>query len=111
MATLKQFRSEELRDIAFGSIVAGYTIIGSLFEHPLTKIYVYNDTDARLNFSFQGTTEDHFVLPSKGFILLDINSTTVDNVFLRNYSGLYVKRDETPTSGSVYVTGFYSRNP
>lgn len=106
-----QFRSEELRDIAFGSIGASYAIIGSLFEHPLTKIYVYNDTDARLAFSFQGTTEDHFVLPSKGFILLDMNSATIDNVFLRNTSALYVKRDETPTSGSVYLTGFYSRKP
>jgi hypothetical protein len=108
---IKQFRSEEERSLAFGSIVAGYTIIGTAFDHPLTKIYIYNDTDARLTFSFQGSTEDHITLPTKGFILLDINSSTVDNVFLKNSSALYVKRDETPTSGSVYVTGFYSRNP
>ena len=106
---IARFRSEPLRSLAFGSIVAGYTAIGTAFEEPITKIYVYNDTDALLTFSFQGSTEDHFVLPRDGFLLLDITVDTDTAAYLPTGSFLYVKRNETPTSGSVYLTAFYGR--
>jgi len=106
---IAKFRSEELRSLAFGSIIAGYTRIGTAFEFPITKIYVYNDTDEILTFSFQGTTEDHFVLPSKGFLLLDITVDTDTAGYLPVGSGVYVKRLGVPTSGSVYLTSFYAR--
>lgn len=107
---ISRFRSEELRELAFGSIVAGYTAIGVPFEDPISKIYVLNNTDALLTFSFQGSTEDHFVLPSLGFLLLDITTDSNNPDYLRVGSSIYVKRNETPTSGSVYLTAFYGTN-
>ena len=106
---ISRFRAEEIRELAFGSIVAGYTILGGAYENPISKIYVVNNTDALLMFSFQGSTEDHFALPAQGFLLLDI---TVDSNpdYLPVGAALYVKRIETPTSGSVYFTTFYGRN-
>lgn len=107
---ISRFRSEELKSIAFGSIVANYAIIDSAFSNPISKIYVLNNTDALLLFSFQGSTEDHFVLPSLGFLLLDITIEANSPDYLPIGSALYVKRSETPTSGSVYLTAFYGRN-
>jgi len=107
---ISRFRSEELREIAFGSIVAGYAVIDSAFENPISKIYVLNNTDALLTFSFQGTTEDHFVLPSLGFLLLDITLEASNPDYLPTGSALYVKRNGIPTAGSVYLTAFYGRN-
>lgn len=107
---ISKFRSEELRELAFGSIVANYAAIGGAYENPISKIYVVNNTDALLVFSFQGSTEDHFVLPASGFILLDITIEAGSPDYLPIGGKLFVKRIGTPTSGSVYFTAFYGRN-
>ena len=107
---ISKFRAEELRSLAFGSIIAGYTAIGDSYAYPISKIYVVNNTDALLTFSFQGSTEDHFVLPSLGFLLLDITLEANNPDYLPVGGSLYVKRNGIPTSGSVYLTTFYGRN-
>lgn len=107
---ISRFRAEPVRTLAFGSIVAGYTAIGTAYEHPISKIYVVNTTDALLLFSFQGTTEDHFYLPPNGFLLLDITVEDRNPDYLPIGALLYVKRSGVPTSGAVYFTAFYGLN-
>lgn len=107
---VSRFRAEPLRSLAFGSIVANYTAIGTPYASPISKIYVVNQTDALLVFSFQGTTEDHFILTPTGFLLLDITLESASPDYLPVGASLYVKRVDVPTSGSVYFTTFYGRN-
>jgi hypothetical protein len=105
-----KLRTEACRTLAFGSIVAGYTLVGSNVTNPSQIIYLQNLTDALLWFSFDGIV-DHFPLPAGGFLLTDIctNKDNTQGYFLQANTGLYVKRLGIPTAGSVYFTTFYSR--
>lgn len=99
---------ETQRSLAFGSIGAAYAGVGTAMTQKIRILYVFNQTDALLQFSFDGVN-DHFVLPSLGYILLDItaNKTREQGFFLGEGQRVYVKRIGTPTSGSVYVSTFY----
>lgn len=100
---------EPVRTLAFGSIGAAYMGIGTALENPARVVFLQNLTDATLMFSFDGV-DDHFPLPSFGFLLLDIasNKTGASQAFyVSEGTRFYVKELGTPTSGSVYVTPFY----
>lgn len=102
---------EPVRSLAFGSIVAGYTGVGTSIDHPARMIYVVNLTNGSLMFSFDGI-EDHFPLAAGGYLILDIssNKTMSQHFYLAEEERLYVKRIDTPTTGSVYFTVFYGKN-
>jgi len=102
---------DEVRTLGFASIVAGYTGIGTRFEHPARIIFVQNLTDKLLMFSFDGVT-DHFPLAPNGYLLLDItsNKTQEQGLYLAEGSRLYVREIDNPTSGSVYLTLFYGES-
>lgn len=99
---------EPVRSLAFGSINNTYMGIGTAFEHPIRILFVQNLTDATLMFSLDGI-DDHFPLPGSGFLLLDItsNKTLAQGCFIAEGQRVYVKEEETPTTGSVYVSAFY----
>lgn len=99
---------DTVRSLAFGSIAAGYTGIGTAISKPCRIFLMQNLTDANLMFSFDGIN-DHFPLASWGYILLDItaNKTLNQGYFLAEGQRLYVKQLEIPTTGSVYLTTFY----
>jgi len=102
---------ETLRSLAFGSILAGYVGIGSSFAHPIRIIFIQNLTDVLLLFSFDGVN-DHFPLPSNGFLLLDVtsNKSVSMGCFIAQGTRLYVKRSGVPSSGAVYVSAFYAQD-
>lgn len=106
---ISRFRVEELKSLAFGSIVAGYTVIGDPYAFPISKLHIVNNTDEILLFSFDGVT-DHLRLPSGGFLLLDITIEANVPDYLPIGDAIYVKRDGTPTSGTADVTAFYGLN-
>ena len=99
---------ETLRTAAFGTIMANYTIIGSVFEHPIRILIIQNLTDKRLLFSLDGVN-DTFVLQANSERQLEIstNKITADGFFASLGSGVYVKRDEVPGAGAVYVSALY----
>ena len=107
MGQAVRLQAETLRSLAFGSIGAAYTAIGTATSLPAHLIQVQNLTDAVLLFSIDGVN-DHFVLPASGFILLDIttNKTETQGFFLKQGTTFYVKESGTPTTGSVYVSVF-----
>src|SRR5215472_16971227 len=99
---------ETLRSLAFGSISGAYMGIGTPFIAPSRIFHVQNLTDVQMTFSLDGIT-DHFVLPSQGFLLLDLtaNKTNAQGAFIAEGVRVYVKESAgAPTSGSVYVTSF-----
>jgi len=101
-------RFEAIRTLAYGSIGASYAQIGTPIVNPARLIKVDNLTNATLMFSTNGLL-DQFVLPSGGFMLIDICSdkTHDDGLFLPTGEGMFVKEIGTPTSGSVYFTVMY----
>lgn len=102
--------AETLRTLAFGAISGVYAGIGTALLHPARLIYIVNQTDVLLTFSFDGVN-DHFVIPANSYILIDItsNMTMTGGAFaLAQGTRIYVKG--APTLGSVYLTVFYGAN-
>jgi hypothetical protein len=100
---------EPLRSLAFGSISGTYMGVGSILSHPARQILVQNLTDQTMIFSWDGIT-DHFVLPTNGFLLLDITSNKTilhGGFFIAEGSRLYVKQLSAPSSGAVYFSSMY----
>ena len=103
-------RAEEVRTIAFGSVVAGYSAIGDKLENPARMLMLQNFTDADLMFSFDGSV-DHIPIKSESSLILDLstNKTTDGGFFVEVGTQISVKRIGTPTSGNVYVSVFYGK--
>lgn len=99
---------ESARSLAFGSIAAGYTGVGTAISNPVRILHIQNLTDAVLMFSYDGVN-DHFPLAASGYLLLDItaNKSSTQGYYLAEGTRLYVKRLSVPSSGSVYVTVYY----
>lgn len=100
---------EDMRSLAFGSITSSYMGIGTAFTKPIRIFLVQNLTDVLMIFSFDGAN-DHFPLPSNGYMLLDIsaNKTREQGYYIAEGTRVYVKDNgDSPTMGSVYITTFY----
>jgi hypothetical protein len=101
---------EPVRTLAFGSISGTYMGVGTAISNPARVFWVNNLTDTDLMCSFDGVN-DHFPLPSGGFVILDTtsNKTITQGFYLAEGTRLYVKElSGTPAAaGSVYFTVFY----
>ncbi len=98
---------EALRSLAFGGISGTYAGIGTALANPARIIYIVNTTDGLLTYSFDGIN-DHFVIPSSGFLLLDVtsNMTSVGGSFtIAQGQRIYAKG--TVSSGSTYLSVFF----
>ncbi len=100
--------AETVREVAAAGIGGAYAGVGTALDHPARLIFVQNLTDETVMFSFDGIN-DHFPLPSNGFLLTDItsNKTSTDGFFLAEGDRLYVREIVSPTTGTVYFTVFY----
>lgn len=104
--------AEPVRTIAFGAIGPAYMGIGTAFNHPVRVIFVQNLTDQLMMFSFDGVN-DHFPLPSGGYMILDItaNKTEAGGFFFADDTRMYVRDlGILPTLGGIYLTVFYGSN-
>lgn len=103
-------RFDTLRSVAFGSIAASYTAVGSAFTHSVRTLKIVNLTDQPVLVSFDGTN-DNDVLPMNSGEVYDFGANSVANVgnFEQpNNTTVYVKRQgSAPSSGSVYVVIIY----
>jgi len=102
---------EPIRELGFASIVAGYTGVGTEINNPVRILRVQNLTNALLWFSYDGIN-NHEALAANSFLLLDItaNKSREHGYYLAEKTRIYVKRNATPTEGSVYVTVYYGAN-
>lgn len=104
---------EAVRTIDAGSIGAVYSSVGTGFTNPARLIHLQNLTNATLWFSYNGV-DDHFPLIEQSFLLLDVTSNKADpggGYYLPAGQRLYVKRLQTPTTGTVYLTVYYGDAP
>lgn len=103
---------ETLRSLAFGSISSSYAALGSQISNPARILMFQNFTDVDLLFSFDGIN-DHLILPSDGFLLLDVtaNKTREQGFYIQEGKQIYVKdTGSAASSGSAYLTVFYGAN-
>ncbi len=98
---------EVLRSIAFGSISGTYAGIGTALLNPARIVYLVNTTDVLLTFSFDGVN-DHFVIPSQSYLLIDVTSNmTVMGGALSVAQGQRIYVKGAPGSGTVYLSTFF----
>jgi hypothetical protein len=99
---------EPVRSLGEASIGAGYMGVGTAISNPARQFFIQNLTDVTLMFSFDGVN-DHFPLPTMGFLLDDItsNKTQLGGFYLAEGTRLYVKEIGVPSKGSVYFSVMY----
>lgn len=105
MAYKNKLKVDAIRTVAFGSVGAAYSAVGTALDDPARLFCLTNTTDADVYFSIDGTT-NHFIVPTNSFKLIDITTNKVreDGYFLAEGTIFYVKRvSGAPTSGSVYI--------
>ena len=104
-----RFQAEPVRSLAFGSIGAGYTGVGTVLDHPIRQFIIQNLTDATVMFSLDGIN-DHFPLPAGGLLIDDVSSNqshSAQGWYVAQGTRLYVKQLGVPSAGSVYFSVFY----
>jgi len=108
MSTAIRFKPEPLRSLAFGSIGAGYTAIGTALDNPTRIFFLQNLTDETLMFSFGGL-EDHLVLSAGGYLLIDVtaNKSMSHGFYIAENERIYVKQVGAPSTGAVYLSTVY----
>ena len=95
---------EEIREIAFGSVTANYTLLGNPLTDYTRIILFNNGTNEHINISFDGIT-DHLRLANNSFKLFDLSTNKVsdDGWFLEKGSKIYIKYTSTlGTSGNFW---------
>lgn len=99
---------EPVRTLGFAAIDVGYVGIGTTITNPVRILRIQNLTDAVLWFSYDGVN-DHEVLSSNSFLLLDItaNKSREQGYYLAEGTRVYVRQYGIPTMGDVHVTVYY----
>lgn len=105
---ISKFKSETLRTVAFGSIGAAFSAVGTAFTHPISKIYIVNDTDVGVIFSDNGSANTIY-LPNGMDIMLDITIDDTDKSYIAKGSLFYVKQgpEGAASSGLIALSAFY----
>jgi hypothetical protein len=109
--TAVRARFDPVRSLGFASITNVLAGVGTELEHPARCVYIFNNTDRVLAFSFDGIN-DHIILPALGYWFWDIASNQSLNRgwYLADGDRLYVRTLTTnPTLGSVYFTAMYGQ--
>jgi hypothetical protein len=102
-------KAEALRSLAFGSISGTYANVGTVTAHPWRVFFVSNTCDTDMIISLNGGTTDHFVVPSKQTLSIDVSANGLNNnEFLPQGTQFAVKQVAAPASGTVYVAGVYT---
>lgn len=106
-----RFAAEPLRSVGFSSITPDYIAIGAPFANPARQIYLVNTTDETLLFSLDGVN-DHWIIPSGSFLLLDITTNKTDvggSLMLPQGQRIFV-RGPIVTNGGAFLSVFYGSN-
>lgn len=101
---------EAQRSLAAASVGATYTKVGSVFAHPAVFVMFVNATDQDVQISLDGTN-DAFPLLTRSVFVFDVSSDKVVDrgLFIAQGTQIYAKQIGVPTTGSVYVSAWYSK--
>ena len=102
---------ETERTLAFGGISGAYAAVGTPLAHPAIALRFYNQTDAPMSFSFDGTNA-HISLASGATFDFEVQNLKGLGGAMQVAKGtqFYVKQISAPGSGSVFIDAFYGAN-
>ena len=108
---ISKLKTETLRLLAFGSIGAGYSAVGTALSHPTSKLYIVNDTDVGLYFSDDGVNNKYYIRDGAD---LFINATCEESNpdYIEKGTLFSVKQgpEGAPSSGRVAISALYGEN-
>ena len=110
MAYGRRVRFEELRQLAFGSIGAGYVAIGGATNDFTRIAAMFNSTDTDVDISLDGVTTQIRIAAGSGQIF-DFTSNEVpdDGFFIDKGTVFYVKEAAgAPSKGAVWIEVVYA---
>lgn len=101
---------EPVREIAFGSIGAAYTAVGTGLTDHARLIRFVNTMNTELYISLNGTT-NHIRLAAGSFLIIDLASNKVrdDGLFISIGTIFYVKQVSAPASGNLWIEVLYAQ--
>jgi hypothetical protein len=109
MALGVSIRAESVRSLAFGSISGTYAAIGTAFANPITLMFIVNNTDALLTFTYDKLdASGKWVVPALSTMSIDIGANRTAHANTQSFpinTVIYVKG--APTVGTVYISTFY----
>lgn len=104
--TISVARFDAYRTLAFGSIGATYSQVGTATAHIMRIVHFVNNTNADVDFSFDGVNDNIFC-SANSFVLYDLEANGIDlqvgTPFLVKY------HTGAPTSGAVFVMTIYAK--
>lgn len=114
MSLAQQMRvtSIQVQVVDFGDITGSFTAFGTPMPAPIRILKIQNTTDADLYISFDGITANDVVVASSGMVLDITTNKSIDQ-------GMYIAQETifylastggSPTSGSVYLSAYYTVN-
>lgn len=103
---------EPIRSLAFGSVGASYSAIGTPLDHPGRIVLFQNATNQPIYISWDGI-DDHFYLAAESFILFDFGTNRGGNaseLAVSQGTQFYTKHaGSAPTDGLVAVSSLYGK--
>lgn len=110
MAYGTRVQFEAVKEIAFGSIGATYSAIGTATTDHTRLVCITNTTDTDVYISLDAIT-NHLRIATNSFKLLDLTTNKVqdDGLFIDVGTIFYIKRTSgAPASGTVWVEVLYA---
>jgi hypothetical protein len=109
MSVSKRIAVEPVRTRGFTTIGAGYLSVGDPLDHAAVQLVFINDTDVTLMISWNGV-DDHQPILSGGFVQdITANKSIDGGFYAQEGQQFYVKHvGAAPSSGSFYITNYYS---
>lgn len=97
-------KNEALREVAFGSINATYTALGTALEHDAFTVSLFNDTNANIYVSVDGST-DHIKVAAQTGRVFDYKT---NDMFRKKETQFYIKYQTGPGQGSFWIEVEYT---
>ena len=101
---------EPIREIAFGSVGAAYTAVGTALTDNARLVRLVNTMNTEVYISLDGVT-DVIRMAAGSFYLMDLSTNKVrdDGLFLAVGTIFYVKQVIAPGSGNLWIEVLYAQ--
>lgn len=98
---------DAIRSIDSATFTGSYQKVGSALTYPTRIVHFLNNSSVLVTISWDGST-DHAVIPSGGFILLDVSSNreTANQCEIAANTQFYVKG--SASTGLFYISTYYA---
>lgn len=98
---------ETLRSIAASTFTGSYQVCGSVLAHPSRIVKFTNNTATTVTISWDGTN-DHEILPTTSFVLLDVSTNREISDIFNIAAGVQFYVKGSVSTGTFYISSYYA---